>query len=158
MKCSELTTDADSSSRTKLLEKWQKLLDFMEKRFNAAARREEKDGKFGADTEKTVATYIKTLQAFAKEVKQLEANGGVETSAAAQVAEELWTLKLTNRERATIASILKDLDIVSYEQPGTRGKSKIDRPKRPENEHEQQDQRAIEFSESEGKGEDDNGS
>lgn len=124
MTCDDNNGKTGGIRRKDLLAKWQKLLAVVERRFNQAADKDEANGKIRPETDKTVATYIKTLQAFAKEVKQLEANGAVGKSAASEVARDLWTLSLSKRDRTLIASILKDLDVPVDDELAERGGSK----------------------------------
>ena len=120
MSCSE-RDEAQSGRRKELMAKWQTLLRVVERRFKAAAAKEEKNGRLRPETEKTVATYIKTLQAFAKEVKQIEQNGEADGSAAKEVARDLWALSLSRRDKSAIASVLKELNLPAGKRPGRRG-------------------------------------
>jgi len=113
--------DAKGRSRKELMAKWQMLLSVVERRFKAAIAKEEKNGRLRPETEKTVATYIKTLQAFAKEVKQIQANGEADGTAAREVAENLWALSLSKRDKSAIASVLKELNLPVGKRPGRRG-------------------------------------
>lgn len=113
--------DAESRSRSELMAKWQMLLSVVERRFKAATAKEEKNGRLRPETEKTVATYIKTLQAFAKEVRQIQENGEPDGSAAREVAENLWALSLSKRDKSAIASVLKELNLPIGKRPGRRG-------------------------------------
>jgi len=120
MSCSE-RDEAKGSRKSSLMTKWQTLLRVVERRFKAAITKEEKNGRLRPETEKTVATYIKTLQAFAKEVKQIEENGEADGAAAKEVAENLWTLSLSRRDKSAIASVLKELNLPVGIRPGRRG-------------------------------------
>ncbi len=113
--------EAGREHQSGLMAKWQTLLRVVERRFKTAVAKEEKNGRLRPETEKTVATYIKTLQAFAKEVKQIEQNGHGQNSAAKEVAEDLWALSLSRRDKSAIASILKELNLPVGKRPGTRG-------------------------------------
>ena len=113
--------DAKGRSRKELMAKWQMLLSVVERRFKAAAAKEEKNGRLRPETEKTVATYIKTLQAFAKEVKQIQENGEADGTAAREVAENLWALSLSKRDKSAIASVLKELNLPVCKRLGRRG-------------------------------------
>ncbi len=147
MSCSE-RDDANGSGKSGLMAKWQTLLRVVERRFKAAIAKEEKNGRLRPETEKTVATYIKTLQAFAKEVKQIEENGEADGAAAREVAEHLWTLSLSKRDKSAIASVLKELNLPVGKRPGIRGgRSRVQNQNDQKIQQGRADQRRLSFDE-----------
>jgi len=157
MTCSE-RDDTGSHRRGSLMAKWQTLLRVVERRFKEAIAKEEKNGRLRPETEKTVATYIKTLQAFAKEVKQIEKNGEADGAAAREVAENLWTLSLSRRDKSAIASVLKELNLPVGRGPGIRGgKSREQNQDSQKLQEGRTDQRRLSFDEPEDEGEDGQG-
>ncbi|MBN1592677.1 MAG: hypothetical protein JW941_05450 [Candidatus Coatesbacteria bacterium] len=107
-----------------LMAKWRALLSVVERRFKAAVAKEEKNGRLKPETEKTVTTYIRTLQAFAKEVKQIEASGKADGAVAREVAKDLWGLSLSRRDKSAIATVLRELNLPAEKNSsGKRGES-----------------------------------
>ena len=147
--------DTGGKRQGDLMAKWQTLLRVVERRFKAAIAKEEKNGRLRPETEKTVATYIKTLQAFAKEVKQIEQEGYGHGSAAREVAQDLWALSLSRRDRSAIASILKELNLPVGKRPGRRGGKTREQGETEQKKPERRDyQEELSFDEPADEGED----
>ncbi len=145
--------EGKAAGPSSLLAKWEMLVAFVEGRLKKAIAREERNGKARTETEKTVALYIKTLQAFGRAAKELAASGGdLDAKASRQVAESIWSLSLSKAERAAIAGILKDLGLSVARRGATGGRRSSGRKRPSESQEDRADQGEISFTESEGEG------